>query len=179
MDKSVTDVMRFRLKVKDTVSEEGSVTMPITIKIGTIDKENITLNDSLTINYKNVLSDIVSVDISWGSMEFSYEDGTWDNVKHKWLDKGWKASEPESNLITVKNTGTTEVKTELFYSPSSSGNNLSGVFVDSSNKVIDSQISLAPDSSEQKYWFNISGTTETRWTDNYVIVGTITMTITR
>ncbi len=51
MDKSVTDVMKFRLKVKDDLSNDGTITMPITIKIGTM-SENITLTDSLTINYQ-------------------------------------------------------------------------------------------------------------------------------
>lgn len=51
MDKSVTDVMKFRLKVKSDLTEGGSITLPITLKIGTM-SENITLNDSLTINYQ-------------------------------------------------------------------------------------------------------------------------------
>lgn len=177
MDKSVTDVMKFRLKVKSDLTEGGSITLPITLKIGTM-SENITLTDSLTINYQQASSSTVSVEVSWGSMEFTYDDGTWDDEKHKWVNNGWKPSTTDSNLITVKNTGSTDVKMELSYNPLSYYNGLSGTFVDSSNTEIGSLISLDANGLEQKYWFNISGTTETRWTDNYITVGTITLTIT-
>lgn len=177
MDKSVTDVMKFRLKVKSDLTEGGSITLPISLKIGTM-SENITLTDSLTINYQEASSSTVSVDVSWGSMEFTYDDGTWDDENHKWINNGWKPSTTDSNLITVKNTGTTDVKMQLSYNPKSSYNSLNGTFVDGSNTVIDSVISLNADGTERKYWFNISGTTETRWTDNYSTVGTITLTIT-
>lgn len=177
MDKSVTDVMKFRLKVKGDLAEGGTITLPITLKIGTM-SENITLTDSLTINYQEASSSTVSIDVSWGSMEFTYNDGTWDDENHKWINNGWKPTTTDSNLITVKNTGTTDVKMQLSYNPKSSYNSLNGTFVDSSNAVIDSAISLNADGMERKYWFNISGTTETRWTDNYITVGTITLTIT-
>lgn len=177
MDKSVTDVMKFRLKVKSDLTEDGSITLPISLKIGTM-SENITLTDSLTINYQEASSSTVSVDVSWGSMEFTYDDGTWDDEKHKWVNNGWKPSTTDSNLITVKNTGSTDVKMELSYNSLSPYNDLNGAFIDSTNTVIDSLISLDADGTERKYWFTISGTTETRWTDNYITVGTITLTIT-
>lgn len=177
MDKSVTDVMKFRLKVKSDLTEDGSITLPISLKIGTM-SENITLTDSLTINYQESSSSTVSVDVSWGSMEFTYDDGTWDDEKHKWVNNGWKPSTTDSNLISVKNTGSTDVKMKLSYNSLSPYNDLNGTFIDSTNTVIDSLINLDADGTERKYWFNISGTTETRWTDNYITVGTITLTIT-
>lgn len=177
MDKSVTDVMKFRLKVKSDLTEDGSITLPISLKIGTM-SENITLTDSLTINYQEASSSTVSVDVSWGSMEFTYDDGTWDDEKHKWVNNGWKPSTTDSNLISVKNTGSTDVKMKLSYNSLSPYNDLNGTFIDSTNTVIDSLINLDADGTERKYWFNISGTTETRWTDNYITVGTITLTIT-
>lgn len=178
MDKSATDIMKFRLKIKDDLTEDGSITLPIVLKIGTMDKQNITLNDSLTIQYSTASSEMVSVDVSWGTMEFVYDDGTWDTTSHKWQNGGWKPAKTDSNLITVKNTGTGNVKIQLSYVPKSSYSGLHGTFVDSSNKVIDSIVSLNAEDGEKKYWFNISGTTETRWTDNYMTVGTITLTIT-
>ena len=177
MDKSVTDVMKFRLKVRDDLTEGGSITLPITLKIGTM-SENITLTDSLTINYQQASSSTVSVEVSWGSMEFTYDDGTWDDEKHKWVNNGWTPSTTDSNLITIKNTGNTDVKMKLSYNPLSSYNSLSGTFVDSTNTVLGSLISLDANGTERKYWFNIFGTTETRWTENYITVGTITLTIT-
>ena len=177
MDKSVTDVMKFRLKVKSDLIAEGSITLPITLKIGTM-TENITLKDTLIINYKQEVQDIVSVEVSWGSMEFVYDDGTWDAENHKWIDKGWKPSAADSNLITLKNTGNTDIKVDLDYESSTSYNGLRGVFVDESNTELNSLIHLATGNPEQRYWFQISGITEVRWTDEYVAVGTITVTIT-
>lgn len=178
LDKSVADIMKFRLRVKDDLIESGSIILPIAIKIGTMDKQNITLKDSLTINYKKNSSDVISVDVTWGSMEFTYDDGTWDNENHKWVNGGWKPSTMDCNLITVKNYGSADVKIELSYFPKEKYNNLSGSFVDSTNNKVDSLIALNADDGEQKYWFNISGTTKTRWSDAYATIGTITLTIT-
>lgn len=178
IDKSVTDIMKFRLKIKDDLMEAGSITLPIVLKIGTMDKQSITINESLTIDYSKESSTKMSVDVTWGSMEFIYDDGVWDDEKHRWVNGGWKPSTENSNLITVKNTGTTNAKVALSYNPLSSYDELNGIFVDSSNTEIDSSISLIVANQEQKYWFNLTGNTQTRWADDYVTVGSITLTIT-
>lgn len=177
MDKSVTDVMEFRLKIKDNLTEDGTITLPITLKIGT-KTENITLNDFLTINYKTRSTSVVCVDVSWGSMEFNYDDGVWNSEDHKWTDKGWKPSAADSNLITIKNTGDTDVKMQLSYAPSSNYSELNGTFVDNSGIAVETLIDLSADGVEKKYWFNLAGTTKTRWADQYISVGTVTLTIT-
>lgn len=176
LDKSVSEVMRFRLKVKDGI-EEGSITFPIVIKIGTMDKQNITLNDSLTIKYSNASSNIVSVDVTWGNMEFTYDDGTWDTTTHKRTGAGWKPDSEGSNQITVTNSGNTDVKMKFKYTPETNYGNLSGSFIDVNGNNVTSAVDLKADGTEQKYWFNLSGTTETRWMDKYVTVGAITITI--
>ncbi len=177
MDKSVTDAMKFRLRVKDTLTEEGTITLPITLKIGTM-TENITLNDSLTINYKKSdSSKLVSVDVTWGSMEFVYNDGTWDKDTHKWIDNGWEPSTTDSNLISVKNIGEQSVKMHLAYQPNTNYSGLSGTFVDSNKNKISDSINLVADGNVQKFWLNISGTTEERWSNEYVTVGKIVLTL--
>ncbi len=177
MDKSVTDVMKFRLKVKDSLTEDGTITLPITLKIGTT-SENITLTDSLTINYTLVPTNVVNVDVSWGSMEFIYDDGEWDTENHKWINDGWKPSSTDCNLISVKNTGNTGVKMQLAYTTKGSENNLNGKFTDASGNEIKSTVQLAADGEEQKYWFNLYGTTAQRWDDEFLTLGTITLTLT-
>lgn len=177
MDKGVTDIMKFRLKVKDTLTEDGTITLPITIKIGTT-SENITLTDSLTINYTLVPTDVVSVDVSWGSMEFIYDDGVWDTESHKWINNSWKPSSTDCNLISVTNTGNTDIKVQLGYTTKDSDNNLSGLFTDESGNEIKSIIQLTADGEEQKYWVNLYGTTSQRWDDEFLILGTITLTLT-
>lgn len=176
MDKSVTDVMKFRLKVKDSLTEDGTITLPITLKIGTT-AENITLTDSLTINYTLVPTNVVSIDVSWGSMEFIYDDGEWDTESHKWKNNGWKPSSANCNLISVTNTGNTDVKVQLDYTTNGSYNNLSGSFTDELGIEIKSAIQLATGGEEQKYWFNLYGTTSQRWDTEFLTLGKITLTL--
>lgn len=177
MEKSVIDVMKFRLKVKDSLMEDGTITLPIKLKIGTT-SENITLTDSLTINYTLVPTNVVSVDVSWGSMEFIYDDGEWDTGSHKWVNNGWKPSVDDCNLISVTNAGNTDVKMQLNYTTNDTNNNLSGSFTDESGNEMKSAIQLVADGEEQKYWFNLYGMTAQRWSDKFLTLGKITLTIT-
>ena len=175
MDKNVKDVMRITLKVKDSLESDGTITLPISIKIGT-KSENITLSDSLTINYKTASTELVSVNVSWGSMEFIYNDGEWDTETHKWINSGWEASTADSNMISVTNTGNTGVKIRFSFAANESENNLSGNFTNNSGNVVDSKLDLAANGEEHRYWFHLQGTTNNRST-NYVSLGTITLTI--
>ena len=176
MDKTVSDVMKCRLKVKDDLVGEGSVSLPITFKIGTL-SENITLEESLTINYKEASSSTVSVDVSWGSMEFVYNDGTWDKETHKWIDSGWEPLSEDSNLVMVKNTGDTSINIKIIYTPLDTYKELSGIFVDSSNNKINSLIYLEADGSEKQYWLKLLGTTANRWAEESATIGNVTLLI--
>lgn len=177
MDKNATDIMKLRLKVKDALTEDGTITLPITLKIGT-KSDNITINDSLTINYTLLPANVVNVDVSWASMEFIYDDGEWDTESHKWINNGWKPSTDNSNLISVKNTGNTDVKMKLSYSTIDPNNNLSGKFTDAEGNEIKSAIQLSANGAEHKYWFNLYGTTAQRWDDEFLTLGKITLTLT-
>ena len=177
MDKNATDIMKLRLKIKDALTEDGTITLPITLKIGT-KSDNITINDSLTINYTLLPANVVNVDVSWASMEFIYDDGEWDTESHKWINNGWKPSTDNSNLISVKNTGNTDVKMKLSYSTIDPNNNLSGKFTDAEGNEIKSAIQLSANGAEHKYWFNLYGTTAQRWDDEFLTLGKITLTLT-
>lgn len=177
LDKSVTDVMKFSLKINEDLTEDGSITLPVVIKIGTMDKQNITLNDSLTINYKTASSNVTSVDVTWGSMEFVYDDGRWDTEAHKWTNGGWSPVTTDSNLITVKNNGNNDVKANLTYKSTTDYAKLNGTFVDDTNATLNTSIDIPAGGTEQKYWLTISGTTDNRWSDNFVTVGTVTLTL--
>lgn len=177
LDKSVTDVMKFSLKINEDLTDDGNITLPIVIKISTMDKQNITLNDSLTINYKTASSTVTSVDVTWGSLEFVYDDGSWDTKTHKWTNGGWYPVATDSNIITVKNNGNIEVKANLSYKSETDYAELTGVFVDNANAVVDTYIDIPVGGSEKNFWLNISGTTNTRWSDTFVTVGIVTLTL--
>ncbi|MBE5874618.1 MAG: hypothetical protein E7287_09480, partial [Lachnospiraceae bacterium] len=50
MGKNVSDVMKVRLKVKDSLMKAGTIKIPVSIKIGTTNK-NVTLSDLITVEY--------------------------------------------------------------------------------------------------------------------------------
>lgn len=187
MDRSITDIVHFRLKIRDDLTENGSITLPVVLKIvPEYGYENVTLKDSITINYTTDKPDpgpdpdpdTVSVDVTWGSMEFVYDDGTWDKTSHKRSESGWKPVSETSNVITAENTGTTDVKLGFAYTAYDGYNGLTGNFTDGDLKEIASPVELPANGTKQRYRFMLSGKTENRWTD-FVPVGKITVTITQ
>lgn len=175
MDKSATDLMKFKLKVKSDLIGSGFITLPITFKIETLAKEKITLTDSLIINYQQ---EVVRVDVSWGSMEFIYDDGIWDDKKHIWVNGTWTPLDENGNLVTVKNAGSKAVNVVFTYTPLDSYENIKATFVDDSDVEITNSILLEVDGLEQRYWLKLCGITESRWTDSFVTIGSVTVTIT-
>ena len=113
LSKDTTGLITFKLKVKDTITQSGSVSMPIQILMTPtgVDGGELTFNEDLTINYVAdtqepsdtevprtedgdvkaiyVVDDIVnvySVDVTWGAMEFDYYPGgeVWNVDLHLW-----------------------------------------------------------------------------------------------
>lgn len=79
---------------------------------------------------KKISTDIVSVTITWGDLDFTYTDGAWDPKTHTYKDGSWDRTQSE---ITVKNEGTRKVYARVTYS--------------------------RPDSSDSSVLFTVSGTT--------------------
>lgn len=61
LDKSVTEVLNVRLRLKEDVTSDGSTAFPITVKIATT-TENMVLNDLLTVEYNGVMLGDVNKD---------------------------------------------------------------------------------------------------------------------
>ena len=66
---------------------------------------------------KEISTDIVSVTITWGDLDFTYTDGAWDPKTHTYKDGSWDRTQSE---ITVKNEGTRKVYANVSYSCSDS-----------------------------------------------------------
>ena len=79
---------------------------------------------------KEISTDIVSVTITWGDLDFTYTDGAWDPKTHTYKDGSWDRTR---TTITVKNEGTSKVYARVTYS--------------------------RPDSSDSSVLFTVSGTT--------------------
>lgn len=51
----------------------------------------------------------VVVDITWGSMEFTYTDKVWDPTTHSYSSFGWSTKKSNDNRVTIVNLGTTKI----------------------------------------------------------------------
>lgn len=57
--------------------------------------------------------DLVSVEITWGDMEYRFEKGTWDPKKHQYEEQGWKPILDESGQIQIQNKGQKPIQANL------------------------------------------------------------------
>lgn len=90
-------------------------------------------------------AEVVSVDISWGAMTFTYtgaSEGEWNAETHQFENAApasWKA---EGNDITVKNHSNTEIEAELTFA-AAEGLGVVGSFTESNGVANDGKLTLA------------------------------------
>lgn len=76
---------------------------------------------------------VISVDITWGELSFTYSDGTWNPDTHTYDGAGWNVDEEGGNSIKVENTGNTDVNVTYEYKAKETG--ITGSFTDGENPV--------------------------------------------
>ena len=92
-------------------------------------------------------AEIISVDISWGTMVFTYNDtveGTWDHEQHRFngtQEANWTCEE-NANKITVINHSNTAVDANLTFT-AAQGPNIVGAFDEASGTEDDNKLELA------------------------------------
>ena len=132
---------------------------------------------------------IYSVDITWGSMEFTYtaaSEGTWNPEAHRFdnVVSGQWSHANDANKITVTNHSNTSITAEFSFNPNSSFSGLSSNFVnDSNNTLTDNELTLnsavgsntnaAPSASA---YLELSGDITSTLPEN-TTCGTVTVTI--
>ena len=184
--------------VKDGTSGLSSVTYQIsngteTLKTGTISTNGKTDADftltglpvgdvrvtvtavdnagNIFVSYKDIHIDVVSVDITWSDMEFTYSDGTWNTSTHTYDGIGWAPDKADGNKITVRNSGDIEINVSYGYT--SATENVSGSFTDSV-AAITAPVAI-PAEEERAAWLILNGKpTESM---NKAILGSVTVTI--
>lgn len=118
-----------------------------------------------------IYMDIVSVDITWGAMEFAYSDGRWNAATHTYEGVGWKPDKTDGNKITVRNSGEVAVSVSYGYTPTKS--TVSGGFTDGA-AAITAPVAL-PVGEEKSAWLILNGKpTESM---NKAVLGSVTVTI--
>lgn len=78
---------------------------------------------------KNVaIMEMVSVDISWGALEYTYNAGIWNRDTHKYEGAHWAPASEDADHIKVQNNGEGKVTAQFSYQPESAFNSIDGNF---------------------------------------------------
>lgn len=122
---------------------------------------------------------VYSVDITWGSMAFTYSEGsgrTWNPATHTYSSGGTGGWSHNGNTVTVTNHSNTKVTANLTYTPEAGYDGISGNFDKTEMDLataVDTPVVSAPTDTAA---LTLSGTLASTLTDP-TTVGTITVTI--
>ena len=132
-------------------------------------------------------TDVVSVGIAWGAMQFTYTDNSkfWDVTDHNTknnADANWAA---DDNYITVTNHSNVGIKANFTYTKSVT--TVNGKFYDAvsggnekkSISLVRAAEGSATDSVKGTVYFNVTADSTITSTDNGSTLGTITVKIAR
>lgn len=114
--------MKKLLTISLTIALALCLTMPAFAAEPDIGTNNGTANVTVngTYNAGSTAAEVISVDVSWGSMSFTYNDtveGTWDDDTHSFVDAKaahWSCV-TDANKITVTNHSNTAVEAQLTF----------------------------------------------------------------
>ena len=147
----------------------------------TINGESRTATKAVKASYSSGAGGgtVYSVDITWGSMEFTYSEGsgtTWDPETHTSGQGGTGRWSNSGNTITVTNHSNTGVTANLAYTSETGFAGITGSF-DNANMTIDTavgtQVSAAPSKTAA---LTLTGALDSSVATSTKI-GTITVTI--
>lgn len=114
---------------------------------------------------------IISVDITWGDLSFTYSDGTWNPDTHTYDGAGWNVDEEGGNSIKVENTGNTDVNVTYDYKAVENG--IIGSFTDGETPVSE-PVSL-PENGSSTVYLILAGKPEKEL--EKATIGSVTVTI--
>ena len=124
------------------------------------------------ISYKDVHVDIVSVEITWADMEFTYSDGTWNTATHTYEGVGWSTDTVDGNKVTVHNAG--EVNVSVSYGYTQDNSMVSGGFITDGAVPVNTPVDL-PAGEDKSAWLVLDGKpNETMYKK---VLGSVTVTI--
>jgi len=116
---------------------------------------------------------VVSVDISWSEMSFTYTDGEWQPERHTYADGKWTPDADGGNVITVQNNGNVAVNVTFAYNKTVT--EVEGSFTDESDNAITSPFALAVE-EEKKIKLILNGKPSSTLVAQ--TLGSVTVTIT-
>lgn len=90
--------------------------------------------------------ELISVDITWGAMEFTYTDGAWNAETHSYGEGSW--SDNGTGWVTVENTGNTGVNVTYIYEQVRT--DIDGSFTDGTNAITEAV--MIPVGEDKTIW---------------------------
>ena len=124
---------------------------------------------------------VYSIDITWGSMEFTYTDasaGTWNPETHQYdnmVAAKWSCA-ADANKIEVTNHSNVDVTVQFSYAPESGYSEITGTFSDAKLKL-DSAVETEPlNAPSGSATLSLSGALSSEKTTSTKI-GTVTVTL--
>ncbi|MBQ9953041.1 MAG: hypothetical protein IJO92_01750 [Clostridia bacterium] len=133
------DVMQFTLKVKHGDLTQDQLSQLVSVEFledGNYANDNMLTGEDYTetpaeVEFTITKVDLeVSVEISWGAMQFTYNFGTWDPNDHVWDGRGWtclNAEDEDENYITVTNQGGVDITANFEFSVDEANTDLAGL----------------------------------------------------
>ena len=111
---------------------------------------NSKLTDNGTFHKVNIHSSFQQ--ITWGSLEFEYQDSKWNPETCKYTESGWTTTQENDASITVTNNGNVDVDVEYRFTAAedlTEVKNLQGIFVDEEDQPMDT-LSVPADNVPRK-----------------------------
>lgn len=119
----------------------------------------------------------ISVDVSWGNMNFTYTDGAWNPETHTYENGSWTAETGEDRII-ITNNGSTDITISCSYEEAQAG--ITGSFADADEIQQMEEVDISADRTlqrgqEKTMYLKLSGKPTSEFTD--ITLGTVKVTI--
>ena len=146
----------------DTVAPAGEYTLIITDTGGKTRTVKFTIDRT-----------VISVDVEWTDMSFTYDEGDWNDATHTFDDRGWKTSENGGQLM-VSNQSNVPVTANLSYQASEGFENIGVQFLNEEKIITAQNIEI-----NETITVSVQPTGEPTEQFEKTEIGTITVTITK
>ena len=146
----------------DTVAPHGAYTLIITDTGGKTRTVNFTIDRT-----------VISVDIEWTDMSFTFDEGDWNDATHVFDGRGWKTSQ-NGGKLTISNSSNVDVLASYSYTASEGFAGISVQFVNEEESITAQNIKI----NETKT-VSVAPTGEPTEQFEKTEIGTIMVTITK
>ena len=154
---------------KDTgaLTKVGQGTVHVTAQLLLDDVET-----DIRVSKEVQVRDVISVEITWGAMEYTYHDGQWNKDTHQYDGRGWTPDAEQGDQIRVKNTGEEAVTARFAYQPGENNTSIAGNFANDNGLITEDSL---PPTEEMNVRLQLHN--KPKKTMNKETVGTVTITI--